>query len=255
MNTDLNERLDEYIDQLSDLLEEMGLRLTVGNDFHYFRHIPLHQPLRPHVAPIFDPAVSEIDPQKAFWLTASAASGEVVHTQAMQLIDLGNQTLGQHLTKNLAAYRPYGNVLDPTKSVTRQTMATSSLKGRVCYHGELWTKGGRDGYRGGSLTALLPRLMISKAVRKWAPDHVFGVMEPGAACKGLAAREGYMHLEQGSVLWHDTRSGSRFEEWIVWMNREDTRHLLSVGPHVLYNMFENDRMFTPALAEKAKRAG
>ncbi len=253
MTTDLNERLDGYIDRLTDLLEHVGLKLTVGNDFEYFRHIPLQQPKRPHVAPIFDPAVQVMDPLKAFWLTACSGSGEVVHTQAMLLIELGDETLGQHLTKNLSAFRPYGNRLDPSRSVTQQTTATTSLKGRVCYHGELWTKGGPNGYRGGSLTALLPRLMISMAVRKWSPDHIFGVMEPGAACKGLAAREGYMHLEQGSVLWHDRQSDQSFEEWIVWMNREDTCHLLSVGPDVLYRMFENDRSFTPAFAGKVKR--
>lgn len=235
-----------FIAKIFSLLEDNNLHLKTGTDFEYFRNIPLKQPIRPHVAPMFDPAVQQLDPEKTFWLTASAPSGEVVHTQAIQLLDLEDKTLGEHLTARLGDYRPHGNKLDLDKSRARQTVATSNLRGQVCYHGELWIKGGKNGYRGGCLTALLPRLMLAMAMRRWRPDYIFGVMEPGAACKGLAAREGYMHLEQGSVLWHDPGSSEPFEEWIVWLGKQDIPHLLAVDPQRLFQMFENERMFTPA---------
>jgi hypothetical protein len=249
----LRDELELFIAKIRTLLEDHGLCLAVGNDFRHFRDIPLRQPVRPHVAPIFDPAVQQLHPEKAFWLTASTPAGEVVHTQAVQLLDLGGRTLGEHLTSQLGAYRPHGTKLDMSRSLTRQTTATSDLKGRICYHGELWIKGGKNGYRGGSLTALLPRLMLAMTMHKWQPDYIFGVMEPGAACRGLAAREGYMHLEQGSVLWHDPGSSEPFEEWIVWLGKQDIPHLLAVEPARLFAMFENERMFTPAFAQAARK--
>jgi hypothetical protein len=92
------------------------------------------------------------------------------------------------------------------------------MAGDACYYGELWIK---KRYRGGSLTAVMPRLMFAVAALKWSPHFVFGMMEPMAACKGLAAREGFMHLEQGSFQWQQFTSGEPVEEWLVWTTMDD----------------------------------
>jgi hypothetical protein len=77
------------------------------------------------------------------------------------------------------------------------------------------------------MSAALARLALVMCLLKWAPDFVFGFIFPLAACKGLAAREGYMHTEPGSLYWAVSGQSEKMEIWTVWMSREDIRHILT----------------------------
>ena len=79
---------------------------------------------------------------------------------------------------------------------------------------------------------------LGMALLEWSPDFVFGLVHPLAACKGLAAREGYMHLAPGGILWQQTEDNDIFEEWLVWMSREDIQHVMRFSPLRLYEKLE-----------------
>jgi hypothetical protein len=100
----------------------------------------------------------------------------------------------------------------------------------------MWIKGGADGYRGSPLIALVPRAAMAIALAKWMPDHIFALVEPGSAVKGLTARAGFVHLEQGSIDWQSRRTEGTFAEWVTWLSASDARHLVTLGPKRLCDM-------------------
>ena len=224
----------EYIAGAENVVSALGITIEVGSDFEFFCSIPKLQPDRHPVSPIFDPDEAHISDSNGFWLIGRDAAGEIVLTQAIKLIPVGEAGFLAHMTESLADYRPKGDRLDISKSRIYLTERAAGLSGDLCYYGELWIK---SSYRGSCLTAVMPRLMFAIAIAKWSPSVVFGVMEPLAACKGLAAREGFMHLEQGGLHWWDRVASEIMEEWLVWTTRDDFIFNMRVSPQMLAQLY------------------
>jgi hypothetical protein len=186
----------------------------------------------------FDPQHNDLNEATAFWIMGRDVQGEIVHTQAMRTIDLEGLTLALYLGAQFRNFTPAGYGIDKSQSHYLGAPGSRTIAGEVCYHGELWLKGGSDGYRGAGMTAVLARLALVMCLLKWAPDFVFGFMFPLAACKGLAAREGYMHTEPGSLYWAVSGQSAKMEIWTVWMSREDVRHILHIPPAALFEQLE-----------------
>ncbi len=237
----------EYIAGAENVVSELGITIEIGSDFDFFCSIPKLQPERHPVSPIFDPDEAFIADPNGFWLIGRDAAGEIVLTQAIKLIPVGDAGFLTHLTENLADYRPKGDRLDISKSRIVLTDRAASLSGDLCYYGELWIK---RTYRGSCLTAVMPRLMFAIAIAKWSPNVVFGVMEPLAACKGLAAREGFMHLEQGGLHWWDRVASETMEEWLVWTTRDDFVFNMRVSPQMLAQLYPSKTDKRPAKVSK-----
>ncbi len=224
----------EYASGADEIVAELGIELEVGSDFEFFCSIPNQQPDRHAISPIFDPEESDVSASNAFWLIGRNAAGEIVLTQAIKLVRVGEAGFLNHMQKNLADYRPKGDRLDIAKSQINLTERAAKLSGDLCYYGELWIK---NTYRGSCLTAIMPRLMFAIAISKWSPNVVFGIMEPLAACKGLAAREGFMHLEQGGLHWQGRTRSETFEEWLVWTTRDDFIFNMRVSLDMLAKLY------------------
>ncbi|WP_299396940.1 hypothetical protein [Pelagibius sp.] len=230
-----------FVTVIKNLVKNQGITLEVGSDFNALREALKAQPERQCLAPRFDPEVSAINESTGFWVLGRSRTGEVVHTQAMRTVDLGGRTLSGYLDEYFRDFTPAGYAIDFPRSRYRGAPGSRMIAGKVCYHGELWLKGGPGGFRGAGLTAVLARLALVKALLKWAPDYVFGFMFPLAACKGLAAREGYMHTEPGSLYWSVSGQQRPLETWTVWMSREDIRHILQIPPIDLFDELEADQ--------------
>ncbi|NIA68667.1 hypothetical protein HBA54_08690 [Pelagibius litoralis] len=228
----------QFIGAINEIAERNAIRIEVSSDFDAFRNLRRKQTERPPLSPIFDPAVSDLGSKNAFWIKGSNSKGEVIHTQSVRLNDLTGCSLAEHLHQRRAAYAPPGITVDIDQSSFGSAPASQIITGDVCYHGELWLKGGNNGLRGGGLTSTLPRLALALALLEWSPDYIFGLVHPLAACKGLAAREGYMHLAPGGILWQQQDSTEVFEEWLVWMSREDIQHVMRFSPLSLYEKLE-----------------
>ncbi|MGD1876030.1 MAG: hypothetical protein ACFB13_00850 [Kiloniellaceae bacterium] len=243
-----------YIGCIEQIAERHGITLEVGGDFDNFRRLRESQPDRPPISPIFDSAVSDLHNGNAFWIKGTADDGELVHLQAVRLQQLGDLSLAEHLHGDRLAYAPPGVEVDPDRSCFSAAQASRQITGKVCYHGELWLKGGPGGFRGHGLTCALPRLALALAYMAWSPDFMFGLVHPLAACKGLAAREGYMHLEPRGVLWQHPDASEVFEEWLVWMSRMDLEYLLQVTPMALYEQLEGKRKGSATLSTRTQVA-
>lgn len=229
----------QYICSIQRIAEHHGITIEVSCDFAAFRRLRMEQPDRPPLSPIFDSQVSDLNGSNGFWIKGIDGNGDLVHLQAVCLKNLGRAKLAEHLHEHRLAYTPPGVAVDPERSRFAASDASRRITGKVCYHGELWLKGGPGGFRGHGLTCALPRLALALAYIEWAPAFMFGLVHPLAACKGLAAREGYMHLEPEGALWQCHQSDEVYEEWLVWMSRSDLRRLLEFTPTALYEQLEN----------------
>lgn len=243
-----------YINNIELIAERHGMAIEVCCDFEAFRKLRMEQADRLPISPIFDQRESQLDANNGFWIKGTSECGELVHLQAVRLLDLDDMTLAQHLHTQRHIYAPPGVVVDAERSEFSATPASHKITGRVCYHGELWLKGGPNGYRGHGLTAALPRLAMALAHMTWSPDFMFGLVHPLVACKGLPAREGYMHLEPGGILWQLKDRDEVFDEWLVWMSHTDLQYLLRFSPLELYEQLEAKSKERAAFTSQVKVA-
>ena len=239
MYAEIRDRTGENIETITELARSQGLYLQIGSDFTVFKMARDAQLGRAPLSPMFDPSVCSFDPVDGFWIIGTDNRGRLVHTQAMRLNHLGTDTtLGQFLYANRVIYAPPGEEVDVDHTVFNRAPSTRRIKGRVAYHGELWLS---EEFRGNRNTTILPRLALGLALRQWSPDYAFGLMNPVLCCKGLQAREGYMHVEPGGILWHQPGKDEPLEEWIVWMARDDLEYLMEFSPEPLYRKLENKK--------------
>ena len=121
-------------------LRDNQLFLTTGDDFaDYAAIVARHRPDQP-LGPPFDPAQKLLPHSKAIWVVGRNGAGQVVHTQAMRLLDLGEQTLAQYLQARFHDFPPAGLDINHDGSWFRPGPAAHRIRGRVCYHGEMWAE-------------------------------------------------------------------------------------------------------------------
>lgn len=216
---------------ITNELGEVGMRLEIGDDFSVFRDLRNGQADRSGIYPMFDVACSYVDKSNAFWVCGYDSKGELVHTQAIRRLDLGAETLGEHLFVHRHKYITPNSTPDMNKTRYSALPALDRIHGQVCYHGEFWLKGGKDGYRSQGMTALLSRVVFEIALNIWSPDFVFGLVETVLAEKGAPVRYGYTHCEPG--VWRGPNDEVTAEEVLVWMSREDMVQFLATPPKAL----------------------
>lgn len=227
--------LSDVVEQSEDLIARLGITLQVGNDFEIFKFFVSDSERETPLDPIFSPVTSDINQVKGLWLLGRNPQGDVVQTQAMRMLDLGRGTMADFMDQKISDIRPHGYDVDLTKTRWRLSKQAAMMQGDVCYHGGLWI---RKDFRGGSLAALITRYLMAKTLLTLRPDYLVGLQAPITACRGLSAREGYLRLEQRSILWHLNNMDDVFEDWLVWMDREEAEFSLAVPPKEFFKMFE-----------------
>ncbi len=217
------------------IVSEYGVSLHLGRDFSEFSR--LHNEVRPGVGltPIFDPEHTDIE-NCGFWLKG-VVGGEVVQLQAMRYIDLGRQTLAEHLSARAAEYKPPYIDADPAKARFDLSPISAEIQGRVVYHGEYWLA---KSLRGGGLTSVFPRYLLSLGQLVFDPDYVFGFQEWNLAFNGLGTKEGYDHVKIQGMRWH-MNDGTESTRAIVWMGRKDIAQMINTNPAEVYQYIENMR--------------
>ncbi|TMM52991.1 hypothetical protein [Sulfitobacter sabulilitoris] len=212
----------------ADILARQGIHLTTGFDFEEYRS--LLAAARPeHIlgAPL-DPQIHDMTAENAFWIIGRDATGRIMHTQAMRMMDLGPRDLGDYLRRRFRDYPPSGVDLDLKRSRYRAGPGAQRMKGRIAYHGEFWMGGEPGEYRGSGLSCVLGRYAFLVALQMWDPDYVFGFMQKAVAFKGFAERHGYMHTEPGALRWFIKHHETPIEGFLVYMGREDLRYILDM---------------------------
>ena len=101
---------------VSDIIRELqdaGMRVEVGDDFCLYRSYRNSCADRGGLCPIFDTASSFIDETNGFWICGFNEADELVHTQAVRLLDLSGISLGKHLDMHRHKYIVPDTTPDP----------------------------------------------------------------------------------------------------------------------------------------------
>ena len=119
------------------------MRIVVGDDFSKYRR-PAHDALsdRDAMYPMFDITRSFIDSSNGFWVCGFSPNDELIHTQAVHLLDLSSVSLAEH------SIRIATSTSRPTRRPTRTSRITP-VRGAGRDHG----------------TSLLPRRLLAPGQR------------------------------------------------------------------------------------------
>lgn len=219
---------ERFIASSTGVLAAAGIELSVGHDFDHYRSI-LGDARPGHIlgAP-FDPEIHDMTPADAFWIVGRNSRGEIMHTQAMRMLDLNGQTLAEHLRHGFREFPPSGVDIDLPRSRYRPGPGAGRIAGEVCYHGEFWIGTTPREFRGAGLSCVLGRYAFWQAVQQWNPDGIFAFMQKAVVYKGFAARHGYMHTEPGTLRWFIKGNDTPIEGFMSYMDREDLRFILDM---------------------------
>lgn len=211
-----------------DILARYKVTLTIGSDFEVYReHLAEGRPDHKLGAP-FDPDLHDLNETNAFWIVGRSSEGKMMHAQAMKLLDNGASSVGEYFRYNFKRFPPPGVDIDYRRSRYRAGPGAQRIKGRVCYHGEVWMGGEPGQYRGSGLSCVLGRFAFMTALQRLSPDHVVGFMLKPVAFKGFAERQGYMHAEPGALRWYTRGAQDPMETFMVYMSEEDIRFVLDM---------------------------
>ncbi|WP_298975764.1 hypothetical protein [uncultured Roseobacter sp.] len=212
-------------------LEAAGMRLEIGDDFAAYRRLRNSQTDRSPLYPMFDVACSYVDVSNAFWVCGFNDNNQLIHTQAIRLLDLSGVALGEHINMHRHKYITPNSTPDPDRTFYSRPPSLDQITGKVCYHGEFWLSGGEGGHRKQGFTALLSRVVFEMALKMWVPDYVFGLVPEPLAFKGIPSRYGYTRCEPGA--WYGPDNEITEEDSLVWMNTDDIVHFLETPPKAL----------------------
>ncbi|HEC71028.1 MAG TPA: hypothetical protein ENI28_04355, partial [Roseobacter sp.] len=98
------------------LLQSAGISVTVGYDFDTYKEI-LEKARPGHVLGMpFDPELHTLTQSNAFWVVGRNGKGEVMHTQAMRLLDLQGANLAEYMRCSYTDFPPPGVDIDLQRS-------------------------------------------------------------------------------------------------------------------------------------------
>ncbi|MFA8441921.1 hypothetical protein [Yoonia sp.] len=207
-------------------LEDAGMRVEVGDDFSLYRYYRNACADRGDLPPMFDTASSFIDASNGFWICGFNDADELIHTQAIRILDLSGISLGKHLDMHRHKYIVPDTTPDPDLTFFQGPEALKTVTGTVGYCGDFWLPSrGLGGPRSHGATGLLSRLLFELLLQSWQPDYVFAFVPKQLASKGAHLRYGYSHCEPGRWIGPDQQVTD--EEYLIWMNATDIKNVLA----------------------------
>ncbi len=219
---------ERFIANSLGMLARAGITLEVGYDFDVYQNIITAA--RPeHILGLpFDPSVHQMSKDNAFWIVGYNAKGEVMHTQAMRMLDLAGNSLAEHLRRSFVDFPPPGLDIDFQRSRYRPGPGAGKILGKVAYHGEFWVGATPREFRNAGLSAVLGRYAFWQALEHWNPDNIIAFMQNSVVFKGFPARHGYMHTEPGTLRWFRKEDDTPIEGFMSYMSNEDLRFILEM---------------------------
>jgi hypothetical protein len=217
------------IQKVSHLLQELqasGMRVEVGDDFTLYRNYRNSCVGRGGICPLFDTASSFVDETNGFWICGFNDADELVHTQAVRMLDLNGVTLGKHLDMHRHKYIVPDSTPDPDLTFFEGPEALKSVTGTVGYCGDFWIPSrGLGGPRSQGATGMLSRLLFELVQQSWQPDYIFAFVPKQLAAKGAHLRYGYTHCEPGKWVGPDQQITD--EEYLIWMSARDIKNVIA----------------------------
>lgn len=220
---------------------QVHLELTLCPDlnllFELFRQAPYLTP----AAPTFDPKSGVID--DGFWICGRRSdNGRIGHLQAFGVIKLGHARLVDHLHKHPTCYAPHASAILPERSHF-SAEGVGALRGRLCYHGELFFD--RD-LQGGGHAARLARGGVVLAIKRWQIDAMWAFVDHRKIRTRFHEACGYPRHTAGGAFW-TLDDGRVFNEWFVWGRPDEM--LVGEGDRDMMGLLaKSEKVFPAAFA-------
>jgi hypothetical protein len=219
---------DRFVATSAEIFQRYGLTLEVGHDFGaYCDMLAQVRPDHKLGAP-YDPERHSLDAKTAFWIVGRTAAGDIVHTQALRMLNLNAMSVGEYFTTHFREFPPSVPDLDLNRSRFRAGPGAKRMHGTVAYHGEFWIAPGADSLRGQGMSCVLGRYGFWQAIQHWDPDHIIAFMTKAIAFKGLAERTGWMHTQPSALRWFLKGNDVPIEGFMAYMDREDLHYVLEL---------------------------
>ncbi|WP_162914318.1 hypothetical protein [Taklimakanibacter lacteus] len=205
---------------------EFGLTITCSSDFDEFIEVR-HGRRGGAVSPMFDPAITQLDNSRAFWMQALLNGTDVVSLQAFRL-DIVHTNLAEWALGWMAGlYIKRQELVMPSSIEPPEHSRSRLLKGGLVYHGEAWIDNKAMKKREWFDHFLKLGMLIS--LIKWHPDAVWALTSKAFVTHGLVARAGYGLQERGFLKWHEEwqPSGAEPTEWLMVAERNHLEFLIA----------------------------
>lgn len=219
---------DRFVANSAEIFQHYGVQMEVGYDFEAYRDILKFARPDQALGTPFDPDIHEMTPENALWMIGRNATGEIVHTQALRMLDMSGMTVAEYFTRRFREFPPAAPGLDLARSRFRAGPQAKRMRGTVCYNGEFWIKPGDATLRGQGLSCVLGRYAFFQAMQHWDPDHMVGFMAKPVACKGFPQRLGWMHTQPGALRWFFEGRDAPVEGFMTFMERDDLHYVLEL---------------------------
>jgi len=203
--------------------EEHGFHISLSSDFEALREAR-HLARGDSVSPMFDPEISLLDEDRAFWLAARTPGGKLVALQAFRL-DIVHPNLAEWALGWMAGlYLKRKELVLPRRIEPPGNSASQKLSGKLVYHGELWID---RHFREKSCFDVFPRLGMLLAYMKWQPRALWALVGEGMATRGHMVRMGYGQLERGFFSWEWEPNGADRSEWVALADNTHLEFLIA----------------------------
>lgn len=210
---------------LVDQLSALGIRIEVGTDMQVFPQIlNAHLPQRLVTQPFC--AGSVFQDQPGIWIVGWDRNDRLVHTQATRVICPDTLPFAAYFQRNFQHFPPPGLPIDFERSELDLNPGLKALRGRVCYHGEVWLHDSPL-YRGGKAIGLTGALNFVAAMRRLRVDAFVGLMVKALGDKGLPNRQGYIHASPDCLTWHRLDGAPAIRTYMVHQTKGEVDFLLS----------------------------
>lgn len=219
---------DRFVANSAEIFQRYGVTLEVGYDFEEYRSLLAEARPEHELGAPYDPNVHNMTRHNALWIVGRNLDGEIVHTQAIRMLEMQGQTVGEYFTNRFREFPPSVPGLDLQRSRFRAGPGAKRMRGSVAYHGEFWIAPGADSLRGQGMSCVLGRYGFFEAIQHWDPDHMVAFMAKGIAFKGLAERTGWMHTQPGALRWFLKDVAEPIEGFMAYMDRDDLHYVLEL---------------------------
>lgn len=164
-----------------------GITLYHRDDFDELVRLNERETAQRNWRPImgtFDPAVTDLTPENAFWIAGENDAGEIVTTSAGRLYVWRDSTLADHAVEVF-----FGR--DEGQQCVLTAAEAKLITGVVFTAGTTWV---RPDYRGRQLSQLMSRMARAFAMARWPLDWTMSFIQRPMADNGVAIGYGSKHL-------------------------------------------------------------
>jgi hypothetical protein len=215
--------LARVVSQMLARAQEFGLTVRYSADFDELGQV--RQRARgDRVSPMFDPSISQLDDDRAFWMGAFDADDRAISIQAFRL-DIVHPNLAEWALGWMAGlYVKRQELVLPSALQPPAHSRSRLLKGSLVYHGEMWTE---KTFKKREWFELFPKLGMLTALVKWQPDALWALTGTSFAAHGYVTRSGYAHQERGFLQWEWEPQGADNVEWLIIADRSHLEYLVA----------------------------